>query len=194
MTNRDERSTESMNKRAEVRARFGRILKNRGAWRLCLALLLLTSTMLTSIPVTNAQQEDDGSILTMAFQNLEPSDAALADTGVAISRLDTRKVSVKGLEPGVYDLVLQEDGKGGFRVHAVEVGTGQVYQDIAASTIVDSPTGKTMSVALEGEAGSEAGSDDLRASPRICITASVVIRIYGYPVTVSVTVCFNISR
>jgi hypothetical protein len=170
--------------------RCERVVKNRGVgWRLFLALVLIASTMLTSVPVTKAQQGEDGSILTMAFQNLEPTDEALVSTGVAIARLDTRKVSVKGLAPGVYDLVLQDDGKGGFRVHAVEVGTGQVYQDIATPALVDSPTGKALNVALAGDAGGE----DLRAGPRICVTASVTIRIYGYPVTVSVTVCFNIS-
>lgn len=196
MSKRDEKMVESAAGKHQVngrRMRGAHALSGRGDLRrLFMALAVALAAIMTSVPVTALAQQDDKSSkdsgLSVAIQNLAPTDDEVA-AGFVFSRLDTRKVSVEGLPPGVYDLLLQGDGGGNFSVHAVEVGTGQFYADIAKPVLVDTPTGKELNIGLPGD---EQGQD-LRMGPRICITVTVTVTVYGIPVRVSATVCFNVT-
>ncbi len=196
MSNRDKKVAEAAAGKHQVsgcRVRGTRALTSRGELgRLFMALVVALATIMTSVPVTASAQQDanssNDSALSVAFQNLEPTDDEVA-AGFVFSRLDTRKVSVEGLPSGVYDLVLQGDANGNFSVHAVETGTRQVYADIAKPALVDTPTGKELNIALPGDDQGQ----DLRPGPRVCVTVTVIIMILGYPVQVSTTVCFDIN-
>lgn len=159
--------------------------------RLFIVVAVALATFLMSVPVTTVAQQDgnacDGSALCVGLQQFEPTEDELA-AGVVISRLDTSVVGVKGLPAGEYDLVLQSDGEGHFRLHAVEVGSKRIYEDIASPALIDTVSGKELNIDLPGD-----GEGENLRPVRICVTVSGIIRVYGIPIHVSVTVCVTVN-